>query len=115
MFQQRQLNEIYPLIEISFTSAISIGAAGSGATSGANNVVCTLQGGAPATFALGDELECIAPSTSGGNGGLFYAAPTATPGTCAVGFTNPTGGSITPTASTVYKIIAKRFAANINS
>lgn len=118
MFQQRQLNEIWPLVEISYTAALSPGAVGAG-SSVQVSAVCTvgspLGGSSAAQFALGDTLEVIAPASAALNGIVVEAAPSATVGTCVVTFRNNTAGSITPVASTIYKIIAKRQAANIVS
>jgi len=62
-----------------------------------------------ATFALGDNLEVIAPAAAALNGIVVTASPSATPGTCVVSFQNNTGAGITPVASTKYTILAKRF------
>jgi hypothetical protein len=114
MFQQRQLNEIEALIEVSNTPALTPGAVGNGSTV-AVSAACTLQGTtSPATFALGDNLqEVIAPAAAALNGIVVFAGPGPTPGTCFVYFQNQTGGSITPTAATAYKIIAKRYRSDI--
>jgi hypothetical protein len=109
MFQQRQLNEIYGSVEVSNTAATSPGAI-TGAATVIATVACTLQGTTnAASFALGDNLEVIAPASAALNGVDITATPTATPGTCILIFDNSTGVSVTPTASSVYKIIAKRF------
>jgi len=115
MFQPRQAEEIYGSYELSVTPALSPGSVGNGATVGVS-AACTLQGTTnAATFALGDELDdVIAPASAALNGIVVFAAPTATPGTCVVYFQNQTGGAITPTASTVYKILAKRYRNDIN-
>lgn len=114
MYQQRQLNEIYSFIEVSQTAATSIGAVGNNASAGSAAVACTIPGTTtPASFALGDILEVVAPASAALNGVCLQASPTATPGTCTITATNTTGGSITPTASTVYRIIAKRVAPTV--
>jgi hypothetical protein len=114
MFQQRQLNEVEAFIEVSNTPALSPGAVGNGTTVSVS-AACTLQGTtSAATFAPGDWLgEVIAPAAAALNGIVIFAAPGPTPGTCFVYFQNQTGGSITPVASQVYKIVAKRFRADI--
>lgn len=116
MFQQRQPNEVDTLIEVSFTAALSPGAVTNGTTVGVS-AACTLAGTTvPATFALGDNLqEVIAPASAALNGICVFAAPGPTAGTCFVYFQNQTGGSITPVAASVYKIIAKRVSANVIS
>lgn len=113
-FQTRQLEEIYAFFEVSVTPALTPGAVGNGTTVGVS-AACTLQGTTnAATFAVGDSLDdVIAPASAALNGILVSAAPGPTPGTCFVYFQNQTGGSITPTASTVYKIVAKRYRADI--
>ena len=109
MFQQRQLNEIYAQYEVSNSAAASPGAITNGSLVQATNA-CTIQGTtSPATFALGDSLEVIAPASAALNGVEVKAFPTATAGTCNLVFLNNTGGTVTPTASSVYRIIAKRF------
>jgi hypothetical protein len=113
MFQQRQLNELYD-VEVSFSAAASPGAITNGSVVAATNA-CTLSGGAAATFALGDVLEVVPPAGAALNGVEVKAFPTATAGTCNLVFLNNTGGSVTPTASSVYKIIAKRYKPNVNS
>lgn len=107
MFQQRQLNEIYQLVEVSKTAALSVGAVGNNAVAGPAVVACTI-GGSPATFALGDTLEVYAPASAALNGVVLVASPSPTPGSCFITGINSTGGSVTPTASTVYTIVAKR-------
>ena len=114
MFQTRQLEDLYASFELSQTTAISPGAITNGTTVGVSTA-CTLQGTTnAATFALGDELDdVIAPASAALNGVVVFAAPMATPGTCIVYFQNQTGGTVTPTASTVYKVLAKRYRNDI--
>jgi hypothetical protein len=112
-FANRQFEEIVGFVEVSTTAAASPGAVGNGTTVGIS-VACTLQGTTtPATFALGDVLDVIAPAGAATNGVLVSAAPTATVGTCFLYFQNQTGGSITPTASTKYTIVARRYRPDI--
>jgi hypothetical protein len=114
VFQQRQVNEIYD-VEVSFTAAASPGAITNGSVATAS-LACTLGGGAnAATFGLGDILEVVAPASAALNGVAVSAQPTATAGTALLIFLNNTGGSITPTASSIYKIIARRIKPNVNS
>jgi hypothetical protein len=119
MFSQRQLNEIWPFIEVSFSTAnVSPGAVAS-ATPTVVTAACSLGtplggGTSAATFALGDELEVVAPASAATNGLQVIASPTATAGTAEIMFLNFTGSPITPVAA-IYKIIAKRQAANIVS
>jgi len=113
MLQQRQYNDVYGFLEVSNTAALSPGAVGNGTTVSVT-AACTLQGTtSAATFGLGDSLEVIVPVSAASNGLLISATPTATAGTAQVYFQNQTGGSITPTAATSYKIIAKRFRADV--
>lgn len=114
MFQTRQLEEIISQVEVSNSAAISPGAVGNGSTVGVS-AACTLQGTSnPATFTLGDDLETVvAPGSAALNGVVVFAAPTATPGTAIIYFQNATGGSVTPTASTSYRIVAKRYRNDV--
>ena len=112
MFTTRQETEIFDR-EVSFTAAASPGAIANGAVATAS-LACTLAGTTvPATFTLGDILEVVAPAAAALNGVAVSAQPTATVGTALLIFLNNTGGSITPTASTVYKIIARRVKPNL--
>lgn len=117
MFQQRQMNEVWPLVEESYsTSNVSPGAVTS-ATPVSVTAACSLGtplggGTSAATFALGDTLEVVPPSGAATNGLVVVAAPTATVGTAQITFINYTGSSVTPVAS-IYKIIAKRQVANV--
>jgi hypothetical protein len=116
MFQIRQVEEIIPLVEISFAN-ITPGAVGNGTTV-ATVTAFTLGAagsGVPATFALGDQIEIYASSGAATNGVIVTAAPTATPGTAQVYFQNATGGSITPVASSKYTIVATRLPATLVS
>ena len=111
MFQQRQINDIYQLVEVSFSGTVSPGAITTGSKA-VVTVACVVGGAgntSPATFALGDDLEVIAPSAAGATGGLIIQAnPTSTPGTCTIAFFNASGGTITLTSSTGWVIFAKR-------
>lgn len=114
MFQQKNIAEIYPLTEISFAN-ISPGAIGNGTTVFVSVAftLAAVASGSPATFAVGDQLEILASAGAAINGVAMNAAPTAVAGTAGVYFTNNTGGSITPVASSKYSIIAIRVPANI--
>ena len=116
MFQARQVQEILPLVEISFAN-ISPGAVGTGATVATSSAftLAASASGAPATFALGDQLEIYPSSGAATNGVIVTAAPTATPGTAEVYFQNQTGGSVTPVASSKYTIVATRLPATLVS
>lgn len=112
-FANRQWEEIVGFVEVSTTAASSPGAVGNGTTV-AVSVACTLQGTTtPANFSNGDLLDAIAPASAALNGILLTASPGPTPGTCFLYFQNQTGGSITPVAASVYKIIARRFRPDI--
>lgn len=114
MFQQRQLNEIYTSVELSNTATVSPGAI-TNTNLVQSSVACTLAGlsTALATFALGDVLTVIPPASAALNGVEVKAFPTATPGTCNLVFLNNTGGTVTPTASSVYRIFASRVAPTV--
>jgi|SRR3974390_1726243 len=111
-FYPRNVGEIYPNIEVSITAALSPGVVANNTTVQVS-AACTVGGAAAgpsnATFALGDNLEVIAPAAAALNGIVVTASPSATPGTCVVSFQNNTGAGITPVASTKYTILAKRF------
>jgi hypothetical protein len=116
LFQQRQFQEVWPLVEISYTtSTVSPGGVTS-ATPVAVTAACSVGavggGTSAATFALGDNIEVFPPAGAATNGLQVIGSPTATPGTVEICFINYTGATITPTAGT-YKIIARRQAANI--
>lgn len=115
-FSQRQINELQPLAEVSFCTATP-GAVGNGATV-AVAVTATLGNAgsaSPATFGIGDLIQVYPASTSGTNGIIVTAAPTATPGTVELYFQNSTGGSVTPVAGATYKLVAYRTQANLVS
>jgi hypothetical protein len=113
MFQQRQLNEIYSFMEVSQTPAQTPGAITNGSLV-STAVACTIQGTTnPATFTLGDVLDVLAPASAALNGVAVSAQPTGTPGTCQLIFLNNTGGSVTPVAGSVYKIVARRVAPTV--
>lgn len=112
MFQQRQLNDVYQLIEVSFALAVSPGAI----TTGSKAVVTVVPvvGGPSssnpaATIALGDRVEVTASAAVGNVGGLIIRAePTGvTPGQIIISFYNASAGTITP-ASGTYTVIAYR-------
>lgn len=116
MFQQRQLNEIFQFIEVSYTGTVNPG----GITTGSKAVVtvaCVIGGPgntSPATFALGDDLEVIPAAAAGALGGLIIqASPTATAGTVTLSFFNSSGGTITPTSSTAWVIVGKRITPTL--
>lgn len=112
-FASRQYEELYQFVEVSFTSALSPGAVGAGATVNVQTVACTLSGGAAAQITLGDLLDVVAPASAALNGIIVTAAPTGVAGQICVSFFNPTTGGITPTAATVYKVIARRVTNNL--
>jgi hypothetical protein len=115
MLQQRQVNDIEQLIEVSFAPAVSPGAIGTGGAA-AITVACVVGGPlgtSRATFQLGDELEVIVPAAAAPVFALqIQALPTATPGTCIITFYNSNPSSQTPTSAT-YTIIAKRYTPTV--
>jgi hypothetical protein len=117
MFQQRQLNDVYQQMEVSVTAPTTPGTITGGAGQHIAPVPCTIgSSGSPeaAQFALGDVLEVIANTNAGNIAGLQIVAwPTATPGTCILGYQNATAGSITPVANSTYTIIAKRITTQL--
>jgi hypothetical protein len=110
MFQARQDTELLPLIEISFV-ALTPGAVANATTVGVAAAACKLGSATStsnATFALGDRLDVFPSAAAAINGVTVTASPTATAGTATINFTNATGGSVTPVAGAVYKIVATR-------
>lgn len=116
MFAQRNVAEIDPVVEWSFSASFTPGAV-------ANNTIvtssqpCTVGNPLtaslfPATFALGDQLEVFPPATALTNGLQVTASPGPTAGTAIFYFSNGTLGSITPVAG-IYKVLAKRQSPNI--
>jgi hypothetical protein len=112
-FQARQIDEVQAFTEISFGVATP-GAVASGAGTLVGALMACVVGGpgntAPATFALGDQLEVYPSAAAAVNGLSVSAFPTATPGTCELYFSNITGGSITPVAGAKYTIVATRLS-----
>lgn len=106
MFQQRQLNDIMQLMEVS-TATIAPGAVTSGSTP-----VYSATAFPGATFALGDQLEIFPAAGTACNGILVSATPTGTVGTAGVYFQNTTGGTITP-VSGKYTIVATRITPTL--
>ena len=116
MFQQRQLNDVFQLLEVSYTGTVNPG----GITTGSKAVVtvaCVVGGisnTSPATFTLGDDLEIIPAAGAGALGGLIITAqPTATAGTCTISFYNASTGTITPTSSTGWVVVGKRITPTL--
>lgn len=114
-FASRQFEELYQYVEVSFTPAVSPGAITNGSVVQSTQAcVVGSPGSAVASqIALGDILDVVAPASAALNGVTVTAQPTATVGTINLIFTNNTGGSVTPTASTQYKIIARRVTNNL--
>lgn len=114
MFQQRQLNEVYSLVEVSFSAAVNPGGIATGAKA-AVTVQCVLGGTGStqnATFTQGDRLEVIPPAAAGVLGGLIIdATPAANAGQATINFFNAGAGTVTPT-SAQWTVIAKRIAPN---
>jgi hypothetical protein len=117
MFQQRQVAEINPLVELSFAN-ITPGAVGNTTTVTVAAQAFTLGtagSASPATFTLGDQLAIYPSAAAAINGLIVSASPTATPGTATVTFYNGTGGSITPVAGAKYAVQATRLPATLVS
>jgi len=113
MFQQRQLNDVHQLVEVS-TTTLSPGAVGNGVTVGVSGA-CLIGGisGNPATFAVGDYLQVYPSAAAACNGVNVSAAAGPTPGTAVFNFQNATGGSVTPVAGAKYTIIAIRITPSL--
>lgn len=109
-FAQRQLNEIYSQIEVSFAT-VNPGAITTG--SKAAVTVTPVVGGPgsgntlPSQCALGDSVDVIPSAAAGNVSGLLITASVSAAGTIIVGFFNATGGTITPT-SAVWTFVTKR-------
>lgn len=117
MFQQRQLNEVYQLIEVSFALSVNPGAITTG--SKAVVTVTPVTGGASssnpnATIALGDRVEVTAQAAVGNVAGLIIRAePTGvSPGQIIISFYNASAGTITPVSGT-YTVVAYRFTPTV--
>ena len=114
MFQQRQINDIYQLVEVSY-AAVSPGAitTGSKAVVTVNPVVGGVSGTSPSQCILGDQvLQVIAPASAGNLGGLIISAQVSAAGAMVVSFFNASAGTITP-ASAVYTIVTARFTPTL--
>lgn len=105
MFQQRQVNDVMQLIEVS-KATIAPGTVNSASTT----YSATAFPGA--TFALGDQLEIFPPAVAATNGVLVSAAPTGTAGTAGVYFQNNTGGNVAIVSGT-YTIVATRITPTL--
>ena len=115
-FNQRQINELQPLAEISFCTATP-GAITNGSTvySAVAATLGAAGSGSPATFAIGDWIQVYPASNAVTNGVSVTAAPTGTAGTVGLYFQNNTGSTVTPLAGATYKLVAYRTQATIVS
>jgi hypothetical protein len=68
MFQQRQLNDLYQLMEVSFTTSVTPGTLTAGTAGRVTGVACSIAGNSanPALLTLGDALEIVAPAGANG-------------------------------------------------
>jgi hypothetical protein len=116
MFQQRQLNDLYQLMEVSFTAAVAPGIIASGAAARVSTTCTTGSPSSPsqdlAQFNIGDNIEVIAPASAGNLAGLIIQAWPSAQGTCLITFYNQSGGNITPVSAN-YTIVAKRITAQL--
>jgi hypothetical protein len=114
MLQQRQVNDIEQLIEISF-GTVTVGSITQVTALSVTVpfVIGSPSSSSPATFQIGDQLEIVVPAAASPVAGLIISAqPTSTPGTAIVSFWNASSGAIAPT-SAVYRIIAKRLTPTV--
>ena len=114
MFQQRQINDIYQLVEVSFAT-VAPGAITTG--SKASVTVSPVIGGGAGLSAsqcvLGDQvLQVIAPAGAGNLGGLIISGQVSAAGQVTVSFFNASTGTITPT-SAVYTFVIARFTPTL--
>lgn len=109
MFQSRLIDEVLPLIEVSFAT-LNPGAVTAG-SSVVVNVAATLGSvgsSSPATFTASDVILMVFPLAGTATIGLrVTGSPSATAGTANFSFKNDTNGTITPTSGP-YKIVAVR-------
>jgi hypothetical protein len=115
MFQSRQINEIYNLVEVSFaTFTLAASNAGTTFTQNTNFVLNNLNSPfSVATFALGDIIELYPSASVGTVGGLvIQGTPTSTPGQLTLAVFNRSGSTITPGAGQ-WICVAKRIAPNL--
>ena len=111
MFQQRQLNDVYQLIEVSFATVTSPGAITSGnkaVVSLIAPVLGSINGTQSATFNLGDFIEAIPSAAVGSLGGLLIEAQPTASGVCAISFYNASAGTITLNTA-AWTFVVQRF------
>jgi hypothetical protein len=120
MFTNRQPNDVYQLMEVSYTANLTPGALTAGTHAVVSiqaylgNPAAALAAQNPATFVLADELE-IVPSAAiavSCGGLIIQAQPSATPGLCTIAFLNTRGITVTPTSGQ-YTIIARRYTPEL--
>jgi hypothetical protein len=116
MFQQRQLNDVYQLMEVSVTAPFTIGSIAPNVGQHIN-VTCSIGGTGvePAQFNLGDSLEVIFSSNFGSLAGFNYQAWPVSAGVAQIVFNNSSAGTITPNANGTATIIAKRITPQLMS
>jgi hypothetical protein len=114
MLQQRQVNDIQQLIEVSFGIAIAPGAISTGTSLQVSvpAVIGGIYGTAKATFALGDELVVAPIGNLNLSGIQLTALPTTTPGTLLLTFFNTNVGTTTPFLGN-YIIVATRYTPTV--
>jgi hypothetical protein len=110
MFQSRQINEIYNLVEVSYAGfTLSSTTSGSIATQNVQFVLNSATGTIPATFGPGDILELYPTAAVGSLGGLIIQAVPGAGGVATILQKNAAGVTVTPLLGQ-WICIAKRIA-----
>lgn len=114
MFQQRQFNEVYTLVEVSSASINGVGLTTlNRAVSGIiSPVVGNINSGGPSQMQLGDVIEAIPSTAVGAPGGLLIQATVLGPGQLTISYLNVSGSTVT-LATGVWTFIVRRVAANV--
>jgi hypothetical protein len=115
MFQQRQVNDIEQLLEISFAQTVSPGpiTSGSSVNVTVTAVLGSIYGTQPGSCVLGDQIEVVVPAGAAPIAGVqVQAQPTGTPGQVGITFLNSSGSTVTPTSAN-YTLITKRYTKTL--
>jgi hypothetical protein len=113
MFQSRQINDIYNLVEVSFVNFTLTSTTG-GTTTTQTGIAPTLGApgsNAPATFQAGDIIELYPSAAVGPLAALLLGAYPSAQGILTIAILNRSAATVTPSAG-VWTVVAKRVAAN---
>jgi hypothetical protein len=115
MFQQRQLNDVYQLVETGFTSSGNPGTVSAG---NVQHLTLSVYTGAnadtadPAQVTLGDQVDIIATLGTASVAGLIVQATPVAAGSVEIMFYNTTGSPIVP-GIVSYIILSKRLTPTV--